>query len=151
MKKVPIYLYIVLILSIATFGQTSSETVECKIDSNKKFKYNIVTKSRTLGEQPIFGMYVVIKDNKKYNKEDMLKFTENIKMRFCNEERISVVIFDDKKAIYSKVVTDYLLGYNKAPELRGFYSLDRKTNKEGIQFSLQRGNPTDEVKIDISK
>lgn len=151
MNKTAIIIYLVLMLSLAASGQRSSEIVECKIDSNKQFKYKIVTKSRSLGERPILGMYVVIKDNKKYNKEDMLKFTENIKMRFCNEEIISVVIFDDQKTAYSKNVTDYLLEYRKSPELRGFYSLDRKTSRESLKFSPRRGNPAEEVKIDISK
>jgi hypothetical protein len=150
MNKLIICIYLFLLFCSVVVGQPSTKTVECKVDSSKKFKYKIIAKERTINEPYIFSIRVVIKDNKKFNKENMLKFTENIKARFCNEERISVVIFDDEKtANESRVVADYLLDQRKAPELRGFYSLDRKTGSEGIQFSTKRGNPTDEVKIDI--
>lgn len=136
-----------------SYAQSSDKTVECKVEANKKFKYTIIQQGRTIGESPIFSLRVVISKNEKYNRTDMLKFAENVKARFCKEENISVVIFDDKKALYenSRVVTDYLIYKIKAPELRGFYALDRKTGSESIQFSTNRENPLDEVVIEISK
>lgn len=154
MMRVIILTCLFSVVTAATVcAQSSDKTVECKVEPNKNFNYTIIQQGRSIGESPVFSLRVVIRDNKKYNRTDMLKFAENIKARFCNEENISVVIFDDKKALdeNSRAVTDYLLYQTIAPGLRGFYSFNRKTGYEGIQFSTKRENPLDEVKIEISK
>ena len=146
-----LFLNLILIFSFRTISAQENATPikECKVSLKEEVKYKLISIGRTVGEPYITGLRIVVKD-KYFNKDDMVQLTKIIKARYCNEEIISVVMFDDAKvAKQARAVIDQLAGNRKVPEIRGFYSMDRKTEKEIISFSTKRGNPADEISIQL--
>jgi hypothetical protein len=82
-----------------------------------------------------------------FTREEMTALARQLGQDLCNEQRIVVSILDDYQA-----AKHYDLSNEKTwPKLRlrGYYELDRDTGKEVIHFSLKRGNPVDEVTINL--
>lgn len=139
----------VLVFSYAFAQERKDEFHRCEISSQSKAKFRLASIGRSLDKPFITGMRIVLNKNS-FNKEYMLRLAQRIKTEYCREEIISVTIFDDYKAATSaRVVAEHLAGTQIAPEIRGFYSLNRKTGEEGIEFSTERGKPTGEVEINL--
>lgn len=129
---------------------TEQQPKKCAIPKKLGGKYKLVSIGHSVEGPLTLGLRVVVKPEN-FSREYMLQFAQRVKLEYCNEQRITVVIFDDYLAAKSaRIVVDYLVGRDAAPELRGFYSLDRTTGEEGIQFSTVRGKPADEIVIDLS-
>ncbi|MFN0140735.1 MAG: hypothetical protein ACKVQW_11710 [Pyrinomonadaceae bacterium] len=96
-----------------------------------------------------FG-YVLIKP-KDVNRDYMVKLAKRLKAEYCQAEKFQVVIFDNKKYANSDSMRDYTLSKGKTILMRGFYSFDRSSGKDILEFSTKFGHPTTEVQIDLSK
>lgn len=140
-------------LPIVSFAQEKSQKIiKCKVESSRKVKYKLVSIDRTEVKPPfITGLRIVLKKNR-FNRNYMIKLAQRLNAEYCNEEVISAAIFDDYKAAKrADAVIEYLLKKRSVPELRGFYSLNRNTGEELIEFSAKRGNPPNEIKINLNQ
>jgi hypothetical protein len=80
-----------------------------------------------------------------FNVEYMRRLARTLRNHFCNDDEISVTIFDQKIAARNTDLGAYLAGRIVVPELRGFYSYSHTSKAESIQFSMKRGNPNHEI------
>lgn len=137
--------------SDVAFAQGNSTPIkECKVSSAKNVKYKLISIGKAIRKPYITGLRIVVKD-KFFTKDSMVQLAKIIKGRYCNEETIAVTIFDDAKvAKQARAVIDQLTANRKVPEIRGFYSLDRKTGEESISYSAKRGNSPSEISIQLS-
>lgn len=87
---------------------------------------------------------------KNFTKEYMTKLATRLRATYCNEDYISVSIFDNKKDQLGSG-HDFIISGGKINRSRGYYWLNKKTGEEGISFSTKPGNPIDEVKIIFSE
>ncbi len=122
--------------SLLIFGQK----LKCKEKNFNDFKYQIALTNRTVSGPPTLVLYLSIK-SKNFNQEDMKKLARMLERKYCNESRVSALIFDDRHIFYSEGIewTAY----------RGDIEIDRPTSKCSINFSTQRGNSRKEVVIEI--
>ena len=131
--------------------QISKEIKTCKVDHVNRVPYDLISSGRGLSDPIETGLRIVVAP-KFYNAKDMEELAHILRLQYCQENHLSVVIFDAAKpAKEARAVVDQLTGKRAVPELRGFYSLDRTTDIEKMSFSTKRGNPTDEVKIQFGK
>ena len=144
--------FIVLIgvfFAICITAQKPPNQIEkCRVDSKERVNYKLIFEHRnSLPPYALIAKIVVRQRN--YNKEYMQRLAQTLASRYCHDDQISVAIFDDEKAARKTDMFEYLIGHVKVPELRGFYSMDRAEKTSGIVFSTRRGNPPDEIKIDL--
>ncbi len=137
-------------LASSFYAQTPEPKIEkCKVCPKQTFKYKLISIGRSLSEPPITGLRIVVKQPR-FNRTDMAELARVLKAMYCHEESISAVIFDDSKvAKQAHVVVDQLVGTRKVPELRGYFSFDKQTGKTQISFSTKRGNPPEEIALDL--
>lgn len=134
----------------ANAQENATSIKECKVKSQEKIKYKLISIGRSIREPFVVGLRIVLKD-KYFNKDNMIQLTKIIKARYCNEENIAVTIFDDAKiAKIADIVVKHLSGERIIPEIRGFYAFERRNNYEKLSFSTKRGNPPDEISIQLS-
>lgn len=123
---------------------------QCDINQDNEVKYKVVYANRGIREPYTLGLRIVVKE-KQVNREFILKLAESLRRRYCMDNDIGATIFDDKEIAKSAdAIVDQLLGKKQIPEIRGFYSLDRKNGIEKVSFSSKRGNPPDEIVIDLA-
>lgn len=136
----------VLMFPFDGYAQERGEKIrECKVSYKPRVNYKLVSVGRTIREPIVTGLRIVL-EPKDFKEEKLVQLTSLLKAKYCREQEISVVLFDDSTvAKEADVVVDELAGSRKVPELRGFYSFNRKTGKEEMSFSRIRGNPPDEV------
>jgi hypothetical protein len=150
MKRTFVILFISAFWILLAFAFSASaqkkKTVRCKTDI-PSVKYEIGSGFRS---KPIqINIYV---DPELIEKDVLIQLAKTLKAEFCNEEKAQFIIFDDRKHINSgDALRDYVDSGGKLILMRGFYSFDRKTGKDTIEFSKKPGNPTTEVQIDLSK
>ena len=124
----------------ATFEGTKSHTVEYKIGQS----------FLTLEDVPMLIVQVSIQ-SKAFNRSDMIELVKELKARFPDQPKLFARVFDSYPSAKSFVPHPHSRTYvrdNKS--LRGYYSLDRKSGKEYIQFSSAPGKPRDEVEIELT-
>jgi hypothetical protein len=140
----------ILSLGLSTsFGQT----VKCVPDDKEAVKYELVQNYVTDLPPYTRSLRVVVK-KENFNRAFMVRLANALRMRFCSDEEISAVIFDDKHVAESLNMGDFLTGRVTPPEVRGLYALTsytlaNKGKEESIEFSTKRGNPTNEVVINL--
>jgi hypothetical protein len=139
--------FLVLLLASLANGQQSNKcppTIGLKAP-----KYEIGQSDHTVDGSPALVLLVSIK-NKHFNVEDIKALALRFKDDYCNEQRLNVLIFDNKSSAKSfTLVKENNPTYDQDQKaLRGFYFLDRTTGKEYIEFSSERGNP--EYRIELS-
>ncbi len=89
-------------------------------------------------------------DAQHFNRDDMIRLAAQLKADFPNAPILSGEILDDRNIADNYVPAGdmYRLFYKAR---RAFYSLNRKTGKEYIEFSSARGKPFNERRINLSK
>lgn len=113
-------------------------------------KYKWVGIAPLLQEPGNLYGYVLVKP--KYIRRDfMIQLAKRLKSEYCNAENFQVIIFDDGKYANSYSMQDYVSSKGKIILMRGFYSFNRSTGVDGLEFSTKFGNPTTEIQIDMSK
>jgi hypothetical protein len=95
-------------------------------------------------------LFIVIKPSD-INKKSMVQLAKRLKAEFCLYERAQFVIFDNKKYADVTSMNDYIQSKGKTILMRGYYSFNRITGEDLLEFSTKRGNPTTENQIDLSK
>jgi hypothetical protein len=109
-----------------------------------------VGKAWPTGEKPVEVYLLISVEPEHFSKDKMIALAHQLKKDFCEETRFGVVIiFDEYRA--ARYVTYLSITRDLEKAQRGFYHLDRQKKQEYIQFSTNRGKPTDEVKIDLTK
>ena len=90
-------------------------------------------------------------DSKHFNRDDMIALARRLNKDFRREQRVTFVICDEYETAKDPGVVYDLLRREPPPALRGFYEIDRVSGREGISFSTERGKPTSEIFVDLSK
>lgn len=96
----------------------------------------------------LFGSVLVKPKN--INRDYLIQLARRLKSEYCSAQEFQVVIFDNSKYANSYSIQDYTSSGAKIILMRGFYSFDRKTGKDLLEFSTKPGNVTTEVQIDLS-
>ena len=93
---------------------------------------------------------IISVDPQHFNRDDMVRLASQLKTDFPNAPILSGEILDDRNIADNYVPAGdmYRLFYKAR---RAFYSLNRKTGKEYIEFSSARGKPFNEIKVNLSK
>lgn len=129
------------------FGQ-ENDIIKCK-PQIKDGKYKIISEGKTISGEKRLLVFIYVKP-KDINRQYLLQTPQRIKETYCNDPQLIAVIFDNKKTMYQYALSDYARTNGKVVRMRGFYSFDRKTGKDLLEFSTKRGDPTTEVQIDLS-
>lgn len=127
----------------------SSQTSEKCVVTVKDGKYEKASIGGTLANPLILGGTVLVKP-KNFNREFMTKLARRLKQEYCEADEISVMIVDSKEYMGTSTLMDYARSKQKIINMRGFYNFDRKSGKDMIVFSTVRGNPPDEIQINLS-
>jgi hypothetical protein len=147
MRKVigPICLTIVfLVFVLSTEGQGSANTTCEKVPAPK---YKIGFKSE-LGHAKN-GILIQISIAKKlFNKDDMIRLVKKLRADYCNYDIISAALYDNYKESRDPGNTYVMFQSDmKIIRMRGFYNLNRTTKEEGLDFSLEPGKLTTQVRL----
>ena len=151
MKKVWVVVITLLCCILATSGQEVDPNLKaCKVSSKPIVKYELVSAGVGLGKSPVVGLRIVVAD-KFFNRLQMELLVKQLGEKYCNATELGVTIFDDKKtAQNARVVVEHLSGKRVVPQIRGFYSANKSTGLSKLEFSTKRGNPTNEITLDLS-
>lgn len=145
--KYILFACVALVLTMQVFAQ-ETEIKKCHSDI-KRGKYKLVSASYGIrGERQL--LLIIVVPPKKINREDFIWLAKRLKSEYCHDEKLTAVIYDNKKYIDHGYFMDSLNSGGKRNWARGYYSFDRATDKDLIEFSSKLGNPTDENKIDLS-
>ncbi len=96
-----------------------------------------------------FGFVLVRPQNVK--RDFLVKLATRLKSDYCKAEKLQVVIVDKRRYANSTSLTDYADSRGRIVLMRGFYSFDRVSGRDLLEFSSRFGNPTTENQIDLSK
>jgi hypothetical protein len=146
MKQI-LFLPIIFALFLIPCLAQKAQVQKCKSEV-KGGKYKFAGEGRTITGDKNLLIFITIK-SKNINQEFMSQLAKRLKSEYCNEQRIQVVIFDDPKLANVLSMSDLLQSQGKTILMRGFYSFDRLTGEDEIEFSSKRGNPTSENKIKL--
>lgn len=139
---------LLLVSFFSVFGQ-KTEVKKCSVPKGIDGKYKLISEVYTYGEAKHLLIEVAIKP-KNFNRKYMIEFVKRIRAIYCNENSIYLSIFDNKKDQLG-AVHDLFMSNGKVDRRRGSYSFEKKTNEEILEFSLKKGNPRNEVKIDFNQ
>lgn len=114
----------------------------------QSIKYKTMASMRTREKRSVLILWIVIEPTD-FVRDRMLLLAHQLNQDFPNEQRIYAVIFDseDWARHYNPAGGSYYI--SKKLE-RGEYNLDRLKGRESINYSSQRGNSVDEIKITVS-
>lgn len=143
-----IALILIIFVSNLAGQQSEGKITKCRVDSKESVKYKLIFTHKNSLPPYTLVLNIVVKQ-KDFNTKYMTRLAKTVSSQFCHENEISVTIFDDARAAKRTDIGAYLAGEIVVPELRGFYSLQRDKKFESIEFSTKRGNPPDEIKIDL--
>lgn len=147
------YLWTITLAICACMSLTAGQKdVNCRQQNGNKSapKYRIAYRDRTKANPSILEVHISIAP-KHFNRDDMIALAGRLNKDFSREQRVTVVICDEYETAKDPAIVYDLLRRSPPLALRGFYEIDRVGGKEGISFSTNRGNPLDEVDIDLSK
>lgn len=148
--KIRIYMMFLLCCFLfVTQISAQDETIQKCQSSVKGGEYILTSAGHTIEGEKVLLILIVVK-SQNINRDFMLKLAERLKSEYCNEKKLQAVIFDDRKLADISSISKYVESEGKTILMRGYYSFDRTSGKEEIEFSAKRGNSTDEIKIDLS-
>lgn len=147
MKRNLVIIYIICTcFLVQSKAQSVNDNCKYNVDGGE---YKLLWKSRTIRGENRLLLHILVKP-KNVKRDYLIQLTKRVKSEYCNERKILVVIFDDRKMAEKFHRTDYFLSKNKIIE-RGYYQIDKEKGEELLEFSTKRGNPTTDVKIDLSE
>jgi len=143
-------IFLLLVIQISfLFGQAK----KCASDNNDNVKYKIAQNFK--GELPPFArsLRIVVKPEN-FNRDYMTRLGTALHQRFCTDDEISAIIFDDMNVANTMDMGLFAMGRIKVPEVRGFYTFtshatSEKGKEQSIEYSTIRGNPTNEVVVNL--
>ena len=145
--KYLLLIFVSLLLSMPSFAQ-EVKVEKCRSEV-KGGRYKLYSASYGMrGERPL--LLIIVVNQRRINREDMIQLARRLKSEYCHEEKLMTVIYDNRKYINHNYFVDFLNSGGKKNWARGYYSFDRATGKDLIEFSSKLGNPTDENKINLS-
>ena len=136
---------LVACLASLSLGQSN----ECKLDQKVRAKYKVVQSYNPRFAPNTRALRLVVKP-KNFNRDYMLLLAKTIRRQFCTDVEISALIFDSERAANRMDEGLFLMGKIKVPAVRGLYTLANHGMQESIEYSTQRGNPTNEIRIKLS-
>ncbi len=106
----------------------------------------------TVGGGPPMTVVHVSVDPKNINGDDLIRVASKLERKFCNDERLFLVFFDDAAYIkHAYVSVDP--GFKAAEESkRGYFYVDRKTAEKYVTYSTVRNylrNPEKSVTLQL--
>lgn len=128
------------------------ESKQCpKHKMDRNIKYRVARSERTVAGPSTLVLYVSVSSGH-FNREDMLLLARELNQDFCNEPKLTVLIFSDYQAAKSLVFSvERLPTYDRdKAALRGGYNLDRVARTESVSFSPDASKPRDEIKINLN-
>lgn len=141
-------LFMLIIISV----QSTLSFAQCpvsKADRKNEVKVNIAQSYKS-NLPPFYRALRIVVKQKDFTHDSMVRLAKTIRNKFCQDDEITAIIFDDKRVAMTMDEGQYLIGEIKVPEVRGFYSYSKEDNYEGIEFSTERGKPFNEVRIKLS-
>ena len=150
MKQLHI-LILVILCCFCSVTQTKSQnrdSQKCKSEV-KGGKYKLAYEVRPLRGDEGLLLLIVIKP-KNVNREFMIQLANRLKSTYCQEKSFQAVIFDDKTLANVDSMTELIQSKGKTILMRGFYSFNRETGKDDLEFSTKRGNSTTEIQIKMA-
>ena len=136
---------LIALLVNVTLGQEQ----RCEASPNIGFEYKIVENTKTDFPPHVRSLRVVVKA-KYFDDIHMKLLAQSLRKRFCNDDMISALIFDDLKVDKTLNEGQFLLGRVRPGEVRGIYALSDDGKTESIEYSTKRGNPFNEVVLKLS-
>ena len=130
------------------FPVIAQKIEKCTVKHLPGGKYRVFSEFHVIGKTDELLLDVILKP-KDFTKEFMRDFADRVKKTYCNENVISVQIFDDKKAAIGADY-DFVVSHGEIDRRRGTYYLNRTNGKDAVEFSRKRGSPVNEVRIDFS-
>ena len=118
-----------------------------KLDSGR---YKLLFTTRGVTGDKTLILYILLK-SEDINRGYLLTVAERINKTYCNEASVIAAIFDERKYAGTFAVTDFAVSRNVYPGYRGQYRLNRQPISETLMYSSKKGNPIDEVEIDLRK
>ncbi len=139
---------LILMMSQLTAQSEKLATEKCEF-RGESGKYKLIFLDETQDENGI-SVFLHIKLNaKKYKKTEMVKLAKRLFAEYCKADELLVAIFESEKDSGLSLLPGYIIG--KPIVTRGYYSFNRKTGENGIEYSTKKGNPTTEIQIDLSE
>lgn len=148
--KIITLLLVSLGCSIVGYGQSQIPKVEKCESAVKGGKYKWASIEPVLNEPNNFYGYVLVKP-KDVNRQFLVRLAKRLNSEYCKAERFQVVIFDEGKYANPVSMQELVASKGKIVRMRGFYSFDRKSGENRLEFSTARGHPTTEVKLNLSE
>jgi len=140
---------LLLVLSIMSHVSGFAQATDCATENAKAYDYRIGQDDPIEGGMKLF--LVVSINRNEYEKTRLTATMRSIRSRFPKCAKLAILLMDNHargRSISSKHTHNP--SYEKdLAFVRGYYSFDRETGKEFLEFSFRRGEP--EVKFDLSK
>ena len=150
MKQIGIILLLTFLCAVTSLAQQVPKHPNEKLVKSPKYKVgqNVYT---TGGLRTLVLCIAINKHS--FNSEKILALAQQLRLDFPNEERISVIIFDDfTSAKRFSAVEIHNPHYDKdLKALRGGYFFEKATNVEFIEYSVKRGHSKIKIEIASSK
>jgi hypothetical protein len=112
-------------------------------------KYRVGFQRRTKGKPSILLVQISVAPEH-FNFAAIKLLAQQLKKDFQHEQHLTVLISDDYDTARSSDLLVDIMRREPPPGYRGVYELDSTAGREGINFSTKRGNPINEVDIDVS-
>jgi hypothetical protein len=87
---------------------------------------------------------------KDINEDFLLALASRLKAEYCHATTLQVVIFYSKKYANPLSIEDLAQSKGETILMRGFYTFDRESGRDKLEFSKRLGNRTTEIQIDIT-
>lgn len=141
---------VLLVLTLAQTGVAQSDKVRCETP-RRKVEYKLLTSAKTISSDKTKLIHVLVKP-RDINSERLRLLATRLRRENCGENRLLVVIFDNRERYQDFLQLDYYFNLRKRfVAERGYYSFDSEKGEELLEFSLTPGKPTTEVQIDLAK
>lgn len=141
---------VLLVLTLVQTGVAQSDKVRCETP-RRKVEYKLLTSWKTISSDRTKVLHVLVKP-RDINSERLKLLATRLRRENCGENRLLVVIFDNRERQETYERLDYFLELRKKSVAeRGYYSFDQEKGEELLEFSLTPGKPTTEVQIDLAK
>lgn len=148
-KQITALFSVVMLVNFVLAGElTYGQKIDrCKLRRDERTpKIQVKRAERIRNASTTLALYTVVKPPH-FNSEDMSAMGQRLNKEYCNEKKLTVLIFDDPRPIKDFVPVFDLRVEQPVVELRGFYILDRITGREVISFNTERGGPRTEVDL----
>jgi len=136
---------ILVVLGVLGVMGQETNTRSCKAPKDR-IKYKVIDESQSKRTGTLH-VWIIVK-RKNFTKSRMVRLARSLRARYCKEKDVLFVLFDSIKD--AERISVEREGWDPYKVVRGYYSFDEKRQLDGLEFSLEKGNDTKEVVIDLS-